>query len=69
MLFRKKVEKLCAYCIHAGRIDDGHMICAKRGFVPCRFHCRRFRYDPLKRVPVKARPKDIARLDELDFSL
>ena len=69
MLFRKKVDKLCACCVHAARLEGGRMLCAKRGFVDAGFRCCRFRYDPLKREPQRQKPKDVYRLDELDFSL
>ena len=69
MLFRKKVEKLCACCVHAARLESGQMLCAKRGFVSESFRCHRFRYDPLKREPLKQKPKDTSLLDEMDFSL
>ena len=31
--------------------------------------CRRFRYDPTKRIPRKARALDFSKYDERDFSL
>ena len=55
MLFRKKIERYCAYCAFAGKISEDQMICQKCGVVPASHQCRRFRYDPLKRVP--PRPK------------
>lgn len=67
MLFRKKIDRYCFYCQFAGKIDDTSMICQFCGVVPCEHHCRRFRYDPLKRIPgrraSKPEPKDA------DFSL
>lgn len=69
MLFRKKVEKLCACCVHAGKLNSEQMLCAKRGFVPRGFRCFRFRYDPLKREPLKQKPKNPSVLDQMDFSL
>ena len=53
LLFRKNIDRYCAYCQFAGRIDEAHMICQHCGVVPCEHHCRRFRYDPLKRVPYR----------------
>ena len=69
MLFRKKVERYCTYCIYAGKLDDDTMICKKSGVVPAGHHCRRFRYDPLKRVPVKHRMQDTEKFQEKDFIL
>lgn len=69
MLFRKKIERFCTYCQYAGKIDEETMICQYCGIVPCDHHCRRFRYDPLKRVPGRLRSKPLDKLDSQDFSL
>lgn len=45
------------------------MICQHCGVVPCEHHCRRFRYDPLKRVPGRAKPKEFQKFKTQDFSL
>lgn len=45
-------DKVCEYCRRAIHVaDTGDMLCEKRGVVPGGFSCRRFVYDPLKRVP------------------
>ena len=69
MLFRKHVAKFCAYCAHAGKVDDEQMLCRKYGFVSCGHKCRHFRYDPLKRVPLRPVAPDFSRLKEEDFKL
>ena len=69
MLFRKKLPHYCAYCVHAGRIDEHQMICQKKGVVAAADQCRRFRYDPLKRVPVRPKPQRFNRFREQDFQL
>ena len=69
MLFRKKLDKFCACCSHAARLNNGQMLCAKHGFVSPDFRCCRFRYDPLKREPNKPLTKDPDMADKLDFSL
>lgn len=33
MLFRKKIDRFCSYCVYAGKLDDETYLCAKRGFV------------------------------------
>ena len=66
MLFRKKIDRFCSYCVYAGKLDDETYLCAKRGFVAA---CQKFKYDPLKRVPKRRKPKDFSEYDELDFSL
>ena len=50
-LFRKDMEKRCAYCASGVRISETEVACERRGIVDCAGHCRRFVYDPLRRVP------------------
>ena len=69
MLFRKKMDRLCAYCQHAGRMDDDHVICQYKGVVCAEGQCRRFRYDPLKRIPPRMKAKSFEALEKEDFSL
>jgi len=69
MLFRKKIQRACAYCIHGTRLEDGQILCIKKGIRVEEDKCLRFRYDPCKRIPVKARALDFSRYDGEDFSL
>ena len=69
MLFRKKIERFCAYCAFSGKVNDNQVICQKCGIVPASHHCRRFRYDPLKRIPPKAKAQDFSKFDQKDLSL
>lgn len=69
MLFRKKIERSCAYCIHGASLKDGTVLCAKKGLKTEDDPCRKFRYDPTKRIPAKAKALDFSKYDEQDFSL
>ncbi len=69
MFFRKKIEKSCAYCAHAVRIDDGQVLCIKRGVIDIARKCHKFDYDPLKRIPTKAKPLDFDKFQTEDFTL
>ncbi|MBQ8237013.1 MAG: hypothetical protein IJZ39_02540 [Oscillospiraceae bacterium] len=69
MLFRKKIERACIYCAHSTRLDDNTVLCAKKGVQNIDSQCLRFRYDPYKRIPKKAKPLDFSKYDEEDFSL
>lgn len=69
MLFRKKIERACAICIHATRLDEEQVLCAKKGIRSCEGKCIRFRYDPCKRIPHKAKAMDFSKYDGEDFSL
>ena len=46
-LFRKDIEKHCAYCKSGSVISEGQVICSRRGVVDSADHCRHFCYDPL----------------------
>ena len=69
MLFRKKIERSCAYCRFGTQLEDGQVLCLKKGVRTVDDQCRKFMYDPLKRIPAKARALDFSRFDEEDFSL
>ncbi len=69
MLFRKKIERSCAYCVHSTRLEDGMILCTKKGLKTQEDKCFRFRYDPCKRIPKKAKALDFSRYDQEDFSL
>ena len=69
MLFRKKIDRYCSYCAFAGKINDEQMICQKWGVVPASHQCRRFRYDPLKRIPARPKTQDFSKYEEKDYSL
>ncbi len=69
MLFRKKIDRSCAYCIYGTRLEDDEILCCKKGLKTVEDQCRRFQYDPTKRIPAKAKALDFAKYDEHDFSL
>lgn len=48
------IEKICALCEHSEIIfDEENVLCELHGIVPGAYRCRKFIYDPLKRVPPK----------------
>ena len=69
MLFRKDIDPRCAYCARGSRISDDKVACVKRGIVLPEDRCSAFKYDPLKRVPARMKPKDFSKMDDFDFSL
>ena len=69
MLFRKKIPPSCRYCAHGTVLEEDQILCAKRGMVTEREKCRKFRYDPCKRIPIKPKALDTSRYDQQDFSL
>lgn len=69
MLFRKKIQRSCSYCLHGTKIDEEQVLCIKKGMVSICGKCRKFEYDPCKRMPVKQKALDFSKYDEEDFSL
>lgn len=64
-LFPGPDEKRCETCEHGRPFNKGEKIlCARKGIVEPGFCCRKYRYDPLRRVPRRApalqefRPED-----------
>lgn len=50
-IFSKEIEPHCVYCMYSKQISDEQAICNKHGIVSTNFHCRKYKYDPTKRVP------------------
>ena len=69
MLFRKKIERSCIYCQFGTKIDEDAIICSKKGMKTPDDKCWKFKYDPTKRIPMKAKALDFSKYDEQDFSL
>lgn len=68
-LFRKKIEKRCEYCVHGSALDEDSILCAKKGIRTPESKCRKFQYDPCKRIPGKAKALDFEKYNEYDYSL
>ena len=69
MLFRRKIPRSCAYCAWGTKLGDEQILCVKRGVVAVSYACRKFVYDPCKRVPRKAKALDLDRFKDSDFAL
>ncbi len=69
MLFRKKIERSCNYCMHGVQLEDGQILCHKKGIKQSEEKCFRFKYDPCKRIPKKAKAFDFSKFDNDDFTL
>ena len=69
MLFRKNITRSCAYCRYGAKLNQQEVLCAKRGLVSDEYSCRRFSYDPCKRIPAKQKASDFAKYDNEDYSL
>jgi len=68
MLFKKKILRSCDYCLYGTKLEGLQVLCAKKGVVTCE-KCRKFRYDPTKRVPLKPKAPDFEQYEQSDFIL
>lgn len=68
-LFRKNMEKRCAYCARGCAINETQVACERKGIVDAAGHCRRFVYDPLRRVPPRPAALNTERYSAEDFKL
>ena len=68
-LFRKNMEKRCAYCKYGCTINETQVACERKGIVDAAGHCRRFVYDPLRRVPPRPAALNTERYSAEDFKL
>lgn len=69
MLFRKRIEKSCSYCKFGTKLDEEEVLCSRKGLVSIDGKCRRFRYEPLKRIPKKPKVQNFSKFEDDDFSL
>ena len=56
IMFSKDIEKICAYCEYGTKLHNNHILCKKKGIVSENSKCRKFLYDPTKRIPKKRPP-------------
>lgn len=69
MLFRKKIPRSCEYCAYSASLDENQILCSKKGIVFPGRNCRKFKYDPCKRIPPKQKAMDFSKYEKDDFSL
>jgi hypothetical protein len=73
MLFSRHIPPSCSYCRYGSSIGNGEIACLRRGITSAGGSCKKFRYDPLKRVPERPQFLDKKVLpenpDEEDFKL
>ena len=56
LLYRGGYPARCATCAHAARLSEHDMLCRRYGAVHEEYKCRRYIYDPLKRIPPRTPP-------------
>ncbi|MBQ8227531.1 MAG: hypothetical protein IJZ88_00810 [Clostridia bacterium] len=64
----KAVPQICAICSFGTQLPDGSgILCKKTGIRLPESTCKKFEYDPLKRVPRRA--PEMPKFTQEDFSL
>lgn len=67
-LFDSHIQPCCSYCAIGHLGNDKKMIyCPKKGVVSPFYHCKKFTYDPIRRIPMR-QPK-LPSFSKEDFSL
>ncbi len=67
-LYGNAVTPACEICINGHRSSNGKKIlCLRKGIMLPSAHCRKFRYDPLRRIPYFQ--PDLQPYTEEDFRL
>lgn len=67
-LLNENITPSCSYCVHGNNfIKQKTILCVKFGVVNSNNSCKKFKYDPLKRIP-KARKK-LLEFSKNDFSI
>ncbi len=63
------VEAKCEYCKY-GKLaaDNTSILCPKMGVTAKDFSCKKFSYDPLKRIPSNSTPS-LMHFDKKDFEI
>ena len=69
MLFRKKIVRSCAHCRFGTKVGDDQVLCLKKGVMHIDAKCRKFQYDPFKRIPSRAKALDFNKYDNEDYTL
>ena len=67
-LFGKNIDHACEYCLNGKITEDRKMVlCEHKGIVAPFYSCRKYVYDPLKRIP--KRQNKLPKYNENDFKL
>lgn len=66
-LFGQNISPACVYCAHSNTANGLHCMLGSQKSCLESDSCRKFVYDPLRRIPKKAPP--LPKIDPQDFSL
>jgi len=67
-LFSNSIEPACRHCIY-GHLSNSEkkILCVRWGVVEPEFRCKKYQYDPLKRVPMRTPPLPEFEKDDFDL--
>ena len=68
-IYGATISPACSYCSFGTQLEDGSILCIKKGLRTQEDSCRKFKYDPCKRIPKKMKALDFSKYDDMDFSL
>lgn len=66
-LFGNNIKPACKYCEFAKARDGENITCEKLGAVKAYDACKKFTYDPLKRIPTKELSLARSAVNDIDF--
>jgi hypothetical protein len=66
-LFGKNIKPACKYCELSTAQTEQGIICPRGGVVPPDHSCRKFTYDPTKRIPPRPIPLETYKTE--DFAI
>lgn len=67
-LYGNNIEPACEICALGHRTTDGKsVLCSRKGVVDRYDFCRRFEYDPLKRIPERPSHKAEHKAEEFEL--
>ena len=69
MLFRKRMPRSCSTCFYSASLAEHQFLCSKHGVVADSYYCRKYKYDPCKRIPPSVKAPDFQKYNDEDFKL
>ena len=69
MLFRRKMVRSCTTCLYSTTLSEHQLLCSKHGVVADSYACRKYKYDPCKRIPPAIKAPDFQKYNNEDFQL
>lgn len=69
MLFRRKMPRSCTTCLFSTKLAEHQLLCSRCGVVADSYSCRKYKYDPCKRIPPSVKAPDFQKYNEEDFKL